>query len=364
MSMLSDRFYKITPYTAGEQPKDRDIIKLNTNECPYAPSPAVAEAVRHAAEDDGYLRLYPDPDARELTEALSARYGIPEDQIFTGVGSDEVLALAFKTFFTGGGDLLFPDITYSFYKVWADLYAIPYRTVPLNDRLEICAEDYTGSSAEDCCGIIFPNPNAPTGRLMELSEVERIIRAHRDCVVIVDEAYIDFGGESALPLIDRYDNLLVVQTFSKSRAMAGLRIGYALGSKLLIDALKSVKFSFNSYTLNRISIHAGAAAVRDEEWFAATVGRIIGTRERFTMGLQELGFTVVPSSANFVFAAHEDMPAAVIFEELRRRKIYVRYFNAPRIDNYLRITIGTGEQMDLLLLALSDILSSKGTDAC
>ena len=263
MSLLTDRFHKVTPYTAGEQPADKDIIKLNTNECPYPPSPMVTKILNDAAADSADIRLYPDPDANELVTAISELYGISRDQIFTGVGSDEVLALAFQTFFTGGGELLFPDITYSFYKVWAELYGIDYRTVKLDEQLGIRADDYIGESAAGCCGIIFPNPNAPTGRLMDPADIERIVAAHPDCAVIVDEAYIDFGGTSVLPLIDKYENLLVVQTFSKSRAMAGMRIGFACGSRLLINALKDVKFSFNSYTLNRISIRAGAASVRD-----------------------------------------------------------------------------------------------------
>lgn len=269
-----------------------------------------------------------------------------------------MLALVFQTFFTGGGELLFPDITYSFYKVWAELYGIRYRTIALDGQLCIRADDYLDEAAAGCCGIIFPNPNAPTGRVMDTADIERIVAAHPDCAVVVDEAYIDFGGVSVLPLIDKYENLLVVQTFSKSRAMAGMRVGFACGSKLLIDALKDVKFSFNSYTLNRISIRAGAASMKDEEYFRECVDRIVSTREWFSQKLKDLGFEFCPSSTNFIFASHPGMRAADIFEQLKRRKIYVRYFDLPRIDNYLRITVGTDEQMSILANALEEILGT------
>ena len=337
MSGWQKNVRKVVPYVPGEQPKNRNVIKLNTNENPYPPSPKVEEVLRMTRD----LRLYPDPAASELVEAIAAYKGLSPEQVFPGVGSDDVLAMAFLTFFNSDKPVLFPDISYSFYEVWADLYGIQYRKKPLDDAFHIRKEDYY----EENGGIIFPNPNAPTGVAMPLSEVEDILIHNPDVVVIVDEAYVDFGGETALPLIDRYDNLLVVQTFSKSRSMAGARIGYAMGSKELIRALNDVKYSFNSYTMNRPAILMGKASIEDEDYFCRTRDRILATREWFKKELSSLGFTFPDSKANFVFARHENIKAKDIFQAAREAGIYVRYFEKPRIDNYLRITIGTDEEM-------------------
>lgn len=341
---------KVVPYTPGEQPKDKNIIKLNTNENPYPPSPRV----RDLCQQIGDLRLYPDPAASELVEAIADYKGLDKDQVFVGVGSDDVLAIAFLTFFNSDRPILFPDITYSFYDVWADLFRIPYETRPLDEHFHIRKEDYLGANG----GVIFPNPNAPTGVSMPLEEVEAIVAANRDVVVILDEAYVDFGGETALPLIDRYDNLLLVQTFSKSRSLAGLRIGYAMGCPDLIKAMCDVKYSFNSYTMNRPSILLGKASIEDEDYFRKTVDRIIATRTWFARELQELGFHFPESRANFIFASHESIPAKSIFTAARDAGIYVRYFEKPRIDHYLRITIGTDEEMRKLLQFLKTFIEN------
>lgn len=333
----------------GEQPGRRDVIKLNTNECPYPPAPGVQR--KTAALDTDSLRLYPDISAAELSEALCVRYGISQEQLFIGVGSDDVLAMAFLTFFRSGKPLLFPDITYSFYDVWAELYGIPYETQPLDNGFRIRKEDYLKENG----GIILPNPNAPTGIYEEVDMLEEMIAANSGSVVIIDEAYVDFGGVSCLKLIERYDNLLVVQTFSKSRALAGLRVGFAMGSPKLIGYLKDVKFSFNSYTMSTPAILLGAESVKDEAYFKETTGRIIKTRERVKKELKLLGFSFPDSKANFIFAAHDSIPARIIFEALREKNIYVRYFEKPRIDNYLRITVGTDEEMEQLLYSLKEI---------
>lgn len=345
-----DNVRKVVPYVAGEQPDRPEMIKLNTNECPYPPAPGVARAL--AELDCNALRLYPDPDAALLTEALASYYKVKPRQVFVGVGSDDVLAMSFLTFFNSCAPVLFPDVTYSFYDVWAKLYGIPYETCPLDEDWHIRPEDYRRPNG----GVIFPNPNAPTGLAEPLSLVEEILQANRDVVVIVDEAYVDFGGESALPLIEKYDNLLVVQTFSKSRAMAGVRIGFAIGSEKLIGYLSDVKFSFNSYTLNRPAQRLGLEAVRDEAYFRETVGRIVDTRERSKRSLAELGFTFPDSGANFIFATHNRIPARELFEALRSADIYVRYWDKPRIDNYLRITVGTDREMDRLFTFLREYL--------
>ena len=342
---------KVTPYVPGEQPDDINVIKLNTNECPYPPAPGIKEKAE--SFEYGRLRLYPDTEAGKLADALCGYYGIAPEQLFIGVGSDDVLALAFLTFFHSGKPVWFPDITYSFYDVWAQLYRIPYERKPLDGQFNIVKEDYFGENG----GIIIPNPNAPTGVFEEVGVLEEIIAANPGSVVIVDEAYVDFGGESCRKLIGKYDNLLVVQTFSKSRAMAGLRIGFAMGNPKLIGYLKDVKFSFNSYTMNMPSIELGAEAVRDEEYFKHTVNKIIQTRERVKKELAELGFTFPDSRANFIFASHEKMAAKEIFGELKKRNIFVRFWDKPRIRNYLRITVGTGEQMDILLKNLKEIVA-------
>lgn len=345
---------EVEPYVAGEQPKQTDMVKLNTNENPYPPSPKVQEALERTAAD--ILRLYPDPTADELVTAIADRYKVKKSQVFVGVGSDDVIAMAFLTFFNNPEKkpVLFPDISYSFYDVWAECFRIPYKTVPLNDNFEICTEDYRQPNG----GIIFPNPNAPTGLAIGLDAIKEILDANPDQVVIVDEAYVDFGTDSAISLLDNYENLLVVQTFSKSRSMAGMRIGFAIGNEELISCLMNVRNSFNSYTMNCTSIAMGAAAVRDEAYFRETTQKIIETREWAKKELAALGFTYPDSRANFIFASHKSVAAEEIFRKLRERHIYVRYFNKPRINNYLRITIGTKEEMQKLFDALKEILSA------
>ena len=341
---------RVTPYTPGEQPREPRMIKLNTNENPYPPSPAVEQAAKELGADR--LRLYPDPASSVLTEALAGFYRRKPEEIFVGVGSDDVLAMAFQTFFQSGKPILFPDITYSFYPVWAELFRIPWKSPALDSEFRIVKEDYFGENG----GIVFPNPNAPTGIYMELSEVEEILQKNRDVIVIVDEAYVDFAGPSAIELVDRYDNLLVVQTFSKSRSMAGMRIGFAVGNPELIRYLNDVKYSFNSYTMSQAALELGAAAVGDETYFRETLGKIIRVREETKRELSALGFVFPDSRANFIFASHESCPAEELFEALKAEHIYVRHFHGPRIGKYLRITIGTEEQMAALLAFLRDYL--------
>lgn len=341
---------KVEPYVPGEQPKQDNVIKLNTNENPYPPTPMVTDAAGHFNMDK--LRLYPDPEAADLVGAIAGYYGMNKNQVFVGVGSDDVISMCFLTFFNSDKPVLFPDITYSFYSVWADLYRIPYETPKLDADFKIVPEDYYKENG----GVIFPNPNAPTALYMELDKVEDIIKHNQDVVVIIDEAYIDFGGKSALEFVNKYENVLVVQTFSKSRSMAGMRIGYAFGNEKLIKVLNDVKYSFNSYTMNATSLAYGVCAVKDKQYFEKCVNEIIKTRQYSAQKLTELGFTFPESKANFIFVTHKSVPAAKIFEELKKRNIYVRYFNKPVIDNYLRITIGTKEQMDKLFEALADIV--------
>ncbi len=341
---------KVVPYVPGEQPDKQGMIKLNTNECPYPPAPGVQAALTAMQSSD--LRLYPDPGAEVLVQGLADYYGVNKEQVFVGVGSDDVLSMAFLTFFNGDKPILFPDVTYSFYDVWADLYRIPYETCALDGNFHIRPEDYRRLNG----GVIFPNPNAPTGVYEPLALVEEIVQANRDVVVIVDEAYIDFGGESALPLIQKYDNLLVVQTFSKSRAMAGLRVGFAMGSEKLIKYLSDAKFSFNSYTMNRPTLALGIEALKNKAYFEEITGRIVATRERIKGELRELGFTFPDSMANFIFASHERIPAKEIFRALKERDIYVRYWDKPRINNSLRITVGTDAEMDTLLAFLKEYI--------
>lgn len=344
---------RVTPYTPGEQPAAERLIKLNTNENPYPPAPAVRQALMEM--DTDRLRKYPDPASNVLVQALAKRYGVEENQVFVGVGSDDVLGMAFMTFFNSAKPVLFPDITYSFYPVWADLFRIPYETRSLDEEFRIRIEDYFTENG----GIVIPNPNAPTGLLMSLDEVEQIAAANPDSVVIIDEAYIDFGGTSAVPLIDRYDNLLVVQTFSKSRSLAGMRIGFALGQPELIRAMSDVKYAYNSYTMNLTVQIAGAKAVEEEAYFQETVKKIIRTREDAKLRLAELGFTFPDSQANFIFASHKTKPAKEIFQALKEANIFVRYFPQERIDNYLRITVGTDEEMEQLFSFLKQYLVSE-----
>lgn len=344
---------KVIPYTPGEQPNRPNMIKLNTNENPYPPAPGVIRALRELDTDS--LRRYPDPTAGVLVKALADHYGVSENQVFVGVGSDDVLAMSFLTFFNSSKPILFPDITYSFYDVWADLYRIPYECQPLDENFKIRTEDYL----KDCGGIVIPNPNAPTGVEKELSEIEEIIAKNPGVIVIIDEAYIDFGGTSALSLLPKYDNLLVVQTFSKSRSLAGMRIGYAFGNEKLIKYLNDVKYSFNSYTMDMATLALGVEAVRDDAYFKETLQKVINTRERTKKELHRLGFEFQDSRSNFIFAAHPKCPAKELFEALKEADIYVRYFNKPRIDNYLRISIGTDQEMDALLGFLENYLGEK-----
>jgi len=347
-----DNVRKVVPYVAGEQPNKPNMIKLNTNECPYPPAPGVKKLAENLDVDA--LRLYPNPDVTPLVNTLAEYYGVKPSQVFVGVGSDDVLSMAFLTFFNSDKPILFPDVTYSFYDVWAELYRIPYKTCALDANWKLCAEDYKQPNG----GVIFPNPNAPTGVLEALETVEEIIKANQDVIVIVDEAYIDFGGQSALPLIEKYDNLLVVQTFSKSRAMAGLRIGFAIGNEKLIKYLNDAKFSFNSYTMNLPSQVLGVEAVKDDAYFKATTAKMIATRERVKKELVELGFSFPDSMTNFIFATHKSIPAEDIFKALREANIYVRYWKKPRINNYLRISIGTDEEMDALLGFLRNYITN------
>ena len=348
MGTWRDNLRKIEPYTPGEQPKDRDVIKLNTNENPYPPAPGVLRVMQGLDAD--LLRRYPDPSVKLLVDALAQRYSVGSDQVFVGVGSDDVIAMAFLSLFNAEKPIFFPDITYSFYPVWADLFRVPYETKALDEDFAIRAEDYYAENG----GVIFPNPNAPTSRYEDLSVVEDILQHNQDAVVIVDEAYIDFSGESALSLLDRYENLLVVQTFSKSRSMAGMRIGFAIGSPELIRTMNDVKYSFNSYTMNQTAIYMGTAAVEDEAYFRECIGKIKATRERAKEEFTKLGFTFPEPGANFLFVTHPRLQARELFAQLRERNIYVRYFDKPRIDNYLRVTIGTDEQMDALFDFLKD----------
>lgn len=345
-------FRQVMPYTPGEQPKETDIIKLNTNENPYPPAPAVREALKNM--DVERLRLYPDPRAEALTGALADYYGLRKEQVFVGVGSDDVLGMAFLTFFNSDKPVLFPDITYSFYDVWAGLFRIPYETPALDERFRIRARDYDRENG----GVIFPNPNAPTGEAVGLDFIEDVLSHNQDVVVIVDEAYVDFGAASALPLIEKYENLLIVQTFSKSRALAGLRIGFAMGNERLIQALDNVKYAYNSYTMNTPAIALGEEAIKDQEYFEETTAKIIAEREHAKEEFRRLGFVFGDSMANFIFVTHPEHPAKEIFEYLKTRKIYVRHFNTGRISNYLRVTVGTEEQMEAVFAALREYLKA------
>lgn len=351
MRIWENNIRKVEPYVPGEQPKDKDVIKLNTNENPYPPASEVKKLLRDFDTDS--LRLYPDPSSEELVGALAERYCVKPSQVFVGVGSDDVISMSFLTFFNSDKPIIFPDITYSFYDVWAEVYNIPYKTIPLDENFFINENDYICENG----GIIFPNPNAPTGVFESLDKIEKIIKSNPDVIVIIDEAYIDFGGESSTALLEKYDNLLVIQTFSKSRSMAGARIGFAIGSEKLIKYLNDVKFSINSYTMNCLTQKIGVEAVLDEDYFKKTVEKIISTRENAKIRLKELGFDFPDSKSNFIFASHKSISAKVIFEELKNRKIFVRYWNKPRIDNYLRITIGTDEEMEKLFEALKLIVN-------
>ena len=344
MRSWEENVRKVVPYVPGEQPQREQMIKLNTNENPYPPAPGVQKVLETFAVDK--LRLYPDPVVGKLNAAIAEYYGVKTSQVFSGVGSDDVLAMIFMTFFNSKTPILFPDITYSFYDVWADMLRIPYTKIALDENLCIRPEDYSQESG----GIIFPNPNAPTGELLPLEQVEEIIRSNPEVMVVVDEAYIDFGGVSALPLVEKYDNVIVVQTFSKSRSMAGSRIGFAISNEKVIKYLNDVKYSFNSYTMDALTIELGAAAIADKEYFEMTREKIIATREWTKGELKKLGFTFGDSMSNFIFATHKKYTAVDLFQALREKDIYVRYFSKPeRINNYLRISIGTDEEMQKLV---------------
>lgn len=346
----ADKLRKIQPYVAGEQSKNPNIIKLNANENPYPPSPKVKEVLSNFNTDN--LKKYPASDALELKTALAKDYNLNENQIFMGNGSDDVLALCFQAFFCSDKPILFPDLTYSFYPVWCSLFKTPYKNIPLDENFRINPDDYK----EENGGVILPNPNAPTGIYENLDFIKKILNNNTDCIVIIDEAYIDFGGESAISLLDKYENLVIVQTMSKSRSLAGLRVGYAFASAELISVLDAVKNSYNSYTMDSIAISAAAASLADDEYFKDTCNKIINTRQKTIQALEKLGFDVVPSMANFVLATHKSVKAVDIFEKLKAQNIFVRYFKIPRIDNYLRITIGTDDEMDKLFYALKNLL--------
>lgn len=341
---------KVVPYVPGDQPNIPNMIKINTNENPYPPSPSVVLANKNLEIDK--LRLYPDDSCKILVDELANYYGLKSNQVFVGVGSDDVLSMSFMAFFNSDKPILFPDITYSFYSVWADLYKIPYERPKVDQDFRIVKEDYYKENG----GVIIANPNAPTAIYEELDFIEDIMIHNQDVIVIVDEAYIDFGGKSAISLIDKYENLLVVQTFSKSRSMAGMRIGFAMGNEKLIKALNDVKYSFNSYTMNLTSLYLGVEAIKDNEYFLDTIKKIVATREKTKSELKKLGFSFTDSKCNFIFATHESIPAKDIYQALKKENIFVRYFNSPRIDNYLRITIGTDSQMDTVIQFLTNYI--------
>lgn len=345
-----DNLLKIEPYVAGEQPNKTDFIKLNANENPYPPSPAVTKAVNGFT--CGELKRYPDANVKPLVRALAEYEGLGEDNVFVGNGSDDVLSLCFRAFFNSDLPIIYPDITYSFYPVWCDMLRIPYETIPVDDNFEINAKDY----ARENGGVVIANPNAPTSIGRGLDFIREILDANQQSVVIVDEAYVDFGGTTSVPLLKEYENLVITRTFSKSRSMAGVRIGYALGNKDVISAIFAAKDSMNSYPLDSVAIAAGVASVGDEAYFRDTLAKVIATRERLTKALRELDFDVKDSSTNFVFAEHSTRGAKEIQEYLKTRDIYVRYFNKDRINNRLRITVGTDAEIDMLLAALREYL--------
>lgn len=346
----SDLLKRLTPYVAGEQPQDRKYIKLNTNENPYPPSPKAIERIKALTSPE--LRLYPDPEALELKATIACYYNVAEENVFVGNGSDEVLAHTFQAFFSGDRPLLYPDITYSFYPVYCDLYGITPQTIALTGDFEIDLKAYPANNG----GIIFPNPNAPTGRYLEKDKIEALLERNSETVVVVDEAYIDFGGESCAPLINTYPNLLVVQTFSKSRSLAGLRVGFAIGDSELIRGLDTIKDSFNSYPLDRLAIGGAVEAIKDKAHFEECRKKVIKTREWTERELGNLGFEIVPSRANFLMVHHKKDAAKKLYEDLKKAGVLVRYFNKPKINNCLRITIGTDEDMKTLIDRLKIIL--------
>jgi histidinol-phosphate aminotransferase len=349
MNYAAKRARTLAPYIAGEQPKDKKYIKLNTNENAYPPSDAIYSKIADAAKT---LALYPDPLSSELREAIASNENLDANYVFCGNGSDEVLSFCFYAFFDDDLPLLYPDITYSFYPVYAGFYSIPTKTIPLNESFEIDIKNYF----QPACGVIFANPNAPTGIALSTDEICELVEYHKDKVVIIDEAYTAFGAQSMASFIRQYPNLIVVRTFSKSHSLAGMRIGYALAQPHLIDTLIAVKDSFNSYPVDRIASAVAKAALENVDYYNKNNQKIIATRQRFSSAIQQLGFTVLPSKANFVFASHADIPAKDLFIKLKENGILVRYFNKPRIDNFLRITIGTAQDMDTLLEILKKIV--------
>ena len=352
MKAFEKNIRKVEPYVPGEQPQHK-VIKLNTNENPYPPAPGVKKALMNMDVDR--MRLYPDPTAGELVHTLAEYYGVKENQVFVGVGSDDVLAMCFLTFFNSEKPVLFPDITYSFYKVWAELYRIPYECPALDNDFRLVKEDYYKENG----GIIFPNPNAPTSIYEDLDFVEDILKHNQDVIVIVDEAYIDFAGKSAIELVNKYDNLIVVQTFSKARSMAGMRIGYAISNPTLIKYLNDAKYSFNSYTMNQTSLVCGVEAVRDKAYFEECVQKIVDTREWVKEELSKLGFSFPNSKSNFIFVTHPKVSAKELFEALKKENIYVRFLGGARIEEYLRISIGTREEMETLVSFLKNYISCE-----
>lgn len=341
----------IEPYVPGEQSMEKNIVKINANENPYPPSPEAIKAINEF--DCNRLRFYPDANALEFKKALAEFYGVSVENVFLGNGSDDVLALSFQAFFNSDKPIAYPDITYSFYPVWCRLFNIPYKNYPLDDNFRINLEDYKEQNG----GVVIPNPNAPTSLGEGREFIERIMEYNKDSVVIIDEAYVDFGGYSSVELTKKYENLLITGTFSKSRSLAGMRIGYAIGSKTLISVLEAVKNSYNSYTLNSVSMAAGTAAIKDRAYFESTVSKVIATRQRVAEELRALGFTVLNSQTNFLFATHNAINIKDYFEWLKAQKVFIRYFNLPRINNYVRITIGTDDEMNVFLNKTKEYLN-------
>ncbi len=347
---FKDNLIKISPYTPGEQPNKTDFIKLNSNENPYPPSPKVIDTIQ--SFDGNTFNKYPNANANSLCEAIAKRIGVERKNVFAGNGSDEVLALSFRAFFNSDKPIIYPDITYSFYPVWCEMLSVPYETIPVDDSFNINASDYKRENG----GVIICNPNAPTSICRSLDFIREILDANQDSVVIVDEAYVDFGGISAIPLLKEYENLVVIQTFSKSRSLAGMRVGFAVAQETLINALYSAKDSFNSYPLDSFAIAIASASISDEEYFTSTVNKIITERDRLTAALSEMGFDVAKSSTNFLFATHPKYKAADISSYLKTKDIYVRHFNKARIDNHLRITIGKPDEITALINALKEYI--------
>ena len=352
MRAFEKNIRKVEPYVPGEQPQHK-VMKLNTNENPYPPAPGVKKALMDM--DVERMRLYPDPTAGSLVHTLAEYYGVKDNQVFVGVGSDDVLAMCFLTFFNSEKPILFPDITYSFYKVWAELYRIPYECPALDDEFRLVKEDYYKENG----GIIFPNPNAPTSIYEELDFIEDVLEHNQDVIVIVDEAYIDFAGKSAIELIEKYENLIVVQTFSKARSMAGMRIGYAISNPTLIKYLNDAKYSFNYYTMNQTSLVCGVEAVKDRAYFEEQVQKIVDTREWTKKELRALGFSFPDSKSNFVFVTHPKFSAKKLFEALKKENIYVRFLGGARIEEYLRISIGTRSEMEMLVSFLKTYMDEN-----